>query len=76
MGLSTLSGNIEVTISSLSLTSFVATSISIPYSNSRTTTETFSFEVDEICLRSLTLLSTFSKGLVTLFSISEAFAPW
>ena len=76
IGLSQLSGRVCFTISSLSRTSFVATSISMPYSNSKVTIETFSLELELICLRSLTLLRVFSKGLVTLFSISEAFAPW
>ena len=75
IGLPTSSGNADSTISNLSRTSLVATSMSIPNSNSRVIIEIFSFDCDVICFKSSQLLSTFSKGLVTLFSISEALAP-
>ena len=74
MGVFTPSGSV-VTISSLSRTSFVATSISVPYSNSSVTTDMFSFEAEVMCFRWSTPLSEFSNGLVTLFSISSALAP-
>ncbi len=69
-----LSGSV-VTISSLSRTSLVATSMSMPYSNSRVMIETFSFDFEVMCFRSSTPLSVFSKGRVMLFSISSALAP-
>ncbi len=75
IGFSASSGNIDDTMSSLSLTSFVSTSISSPYSNSRVITEIFSRDLDVICFKSLTELRTFSSGRVTFCSISEALAP-
>ncbi len=74
-GVVTPSGNCELTISSLSRTSFVNTSMLCPYSNSRVITEIFSEDLDVICFRLLTEFSVFSSGRVTLFSISEALAP-
>ena len=62
-------------MSILSRTSLVATSISVPYSNSSVTIERFSFDCEDMSLRSLTVLSVFSMILVTFVSISEALAP-
>ena len=75
IGVLASSGRVLFTSSNLSLTSLVATSISIPYSNVRVITEEFSFELDVMCLRLLTPFKVFSSGLVTLFSISDALAP-
>ena len=75
MGVSTSSGSMELTMSSLSRTSFVSTSMSYPYSNSSVITEIFSDEREVICFKLLTEFSTFSNGRVTLFSMSEALAP-
>ena len=75
VGILTASGRACVTMSNLSRTSLVASLMSMPYSNSKAMTEMFSFDVDERCLRLLTLLSAFSKGFVTLVSISAALAP-
>ena len=69
------SGRTEFTISSLSRTSFVATSMSTPSMNLRTIRDMFSFDVDVISLRSLTPLRVFSRTLVKLVSISSALAP-
>ena len=44
----------SATTSNLSRTSLVATSISVPYSNSRVTIEMFSLDCEVICFRSLT----------------------
>ena len=75
MGVSASSGRADTTMSSLSRTSLVATSMSMPYSNSSVITDMFSFEDDDTCLRSLTPLRMFSNGRVTLVSMSAALAP-
>ena len=69
------SGRDELTRSSLSLMLLQASSMSVPYSNSRTTMETFSFELEVMSLRSATPLSVFSSTFVRLFSMSEALTP-
>ena len=69
------SGRTEFTISSLSRTSFVATSMSTPSTNSRMIIEMFSFELDDRFLRSLTAFREFSSTLVRLVSMSSALAP-
>ena len=74
-GVPALSGNVERIMSILSRTSLVATSMSVPYSNSSVTIERFSFDCEDMSLRSLTVLSVFSMILVTLVSISAALAP-
>ncbi len=76
MGVSASSGMADEIMSSLSRTSLVSTSMSLPYSNSRVITDIFSRDADEMCFRSLTELSTFSSGRVTFCSISCALAPW
>ena len=75
MGVSASSGSMDETMSSLSRTSLVRTSMSLPYSNSRVITEMFSRLLEVMCLRSLTALSTFSSGRVTFCSMSAALAP-
>ncbi len=75
IGFSASSGSIDDTMSSLSRTSLVSTSMSSPYSNSSVITEIFSRDLDVMCLRSFTALSTFSSGRVTFCSISWALAP-
>ena len=64
-----------VTRSSLSRTSLVATSMSMPYSNVSVMMEMFSFDCDVMCFKSLTPLSIFSSGRVTFVSMSSALAP-
>ena len=68
-------GSACVTMSSLSRTSLVASLMSMPYSNSNEMTDMFSFDVEERCFKLLTLLRAFSKGFVTLVSMSAALAP-
>ena len=75
IGFSTSSGSCELTMSSLSRTSLVRTSISLPNSNSNVINDIFSEEREVICFRLLTAFNVFSSGRVTLFSISEALAP-
>ena len=62
-------------MSSLSLTSFVASSMSVPYSNSSVRMEMFSRELEVTSLRSWTPLREFSSTFVRLFSTSSAEAP-
>ena len=69
------SGRTELTMSSLSRTSLVATSISTPSMNSRVMRDMFSFEFEDMFFRSLTPLREFSRTLVRLVSISSALAP-
>ena len=69
------SGSTEFTMSSLSRTSFVATSISTPSTNSRVMSEMFSLEVELRFFRSLTPFREFSRTFVRLVSISSALAP-
>ena len=75
VGVLTASGSICATMSNLSRTSFVASVISMPYSNSNEMTDMFSLEVEERCFKLLTPLRAFSKGLLTLVSMSAALAP-
>ena len=70
------SGRTEFTMSSLSRTLLVASSISVPYSNSRVIMLTFSLLWELSFLRFSTLLREFSRSLVRLVSISDALAPW
>src|SRR5574344_2221937 len=51
IGFPAASGKEDFTIASLSLISFVATSISLPYLNSHVTTEIFSLDWEVKCLR-------------------------
>ena len=69
------SGSTELTISSLSRTSLVASSMSIPYSNCRVSIEMFSLEREVSSLRLATPLREFSRVLVRFCSMSEALAP-
>ena len=75
VGLPAPSGRYCRTMSNLSRTLFVASSISMPYSNCSVMTDTFSFDDDERCFKSLTPLRVFSKVLVIFVSISSALAP-
>ena len=49
--------------------------MSMPYSNVSVMMEMFSFDCDVMCFKSLTPLSIFSSGRVTLVSMSSALAP-
>ena len=69
------SGRLELTMSNLSRTLFVASSMSTPYSNSRVSMEMFSFDWEVRSLRSSTPLRAFSSTFVRLVSISWALAP-
>ena len=69
------SGRVWLAIDSLSRTSFVATSMSVPYSNSRVRTEMFSRELDVMSFRFATPFREFSRTFVRLFSTSSALAP-
>ncbi len=62
-------------MSNLSRTSLVASSMSVPYSNSSVRTEMFSRELEVMFFRSDTPLREFSNSLVRLFSTSSAEAP-
>jgi len=64
------SGMVWDIMSSLSLTSLVASSMSVPYSNSRVRTAMFSRELEVRFLRLGTPLREFSRILVRLFSTS------
>ena len=75
IGVSALSGNALFTMSSLSRTSFVSTSMSLPYSNSSVITDMFSRDFEVMCFRSLTAFRLFSSGRVTFCSMSAALAP-
>ena len=75
IGVLTPSGNADEIMSSLSRTSFVKSSMSYPYSNSSVTIDMFSRDFDDMCLRCSTEFSVFSRGRVTLFSMSDALAP-
>ena len=69
------SGRDEFTRSSLSRMLLQASSMSVPYSNSRTTMDTFSFDLEVMSFKSSTLFKVFSRTFVRLFSMSEALAP-
>ena len=69
------SGSSELTRSSLSLTSFVATSISTPHSNSSIIRQMFSLDWEVMSFRSLTPLRAFSRTFERLVSMSSALAP-
>ena len=75
VGVEAPSGSVDLTISNLSRTSFVASSISTPYSNSRAMMLMFSFDLEVRFLRSLTPLREFSSTFVRFVSISSALAP-
>ena len=68
-------GSDELIRSSLSLISLQASSMSVPYSNSSTTTDVFSLDLDVMSFRFATLFKVFSRSFVRLFSTSEALAP-
>ena len=69
------SGSICEVMSRLSRMSLQAWSISVPYSNSRMSMDTFSRERDVMSFRFSTLFRLFSSIFVRLFSTSVALAP-
>ena len=75
VGLEAPSGNWDLIMSSLSRTSLVATSMSVPYWNSSVRSETFSREEEVTSFRLATELREFSSSLVRLVSTSSALAP-
>ena len=74
-GVEAPSGKFEFTMSSLSRTSLVADSISIPYLNVRVRKDRFSLDWEFRSFRSATPFKAFSRTLVRLFSTSSALAP-
>ena len=75
IGVSALSGSCDLTMSSLSRTSFVSSLMSLPYSNSSWMSDKFSDEREVICFRLLTVLRLFSSGREMFVSMSDALAP-
>ena len=69
------SGKLSFTMSMYERTSFTASSMFVPHSSSRVTTEMLSFEREVISFSPSTEFKLFSNTLVMLVSISVALAP-